>query len=94
MQELLNFLTSMRIAELASDPKVLAAAGVLFFLAVIFRWKSVLLLLFALAGTLAVARYSNLTGEGDELDPQMLIFAWGFLLIGVVLIYFLFIKGD
>ncbi len=94
MREFLDFLTSVRFTEVAADPRVLAGAGVLFFLAVVFRWKYVLLTLFAMGGALAVARYSNLAGERAEIDPQMMIFAVGSLLIGVVLIYFLFIKGD
>jgi hypothetical protein len=94
VSEILDFLTNAKIMELASDSRVLFGAGVLFILAVLFRWKFVLLLLFAVGATLAVIRYANLeTGEAS-LDKSLLTFGIGTLAVAGVLIYFLFIRSD
>ncbi len=94
MNEVLDFLTNAKIMELAGDPRVLFGAGLLFVLAVLFRWKFVLLLLFATAGTLAVIRYANLEGGQATLDQNLVTFGVGTLIVAVVLIYFLFIRSD
>jgi hypothetical protein len=94
MGEILDFLTSAKIMELATDPRVLFLAAVVFIAAVLLRSKFVLLLLFAVGGVLAVIRYSNLDAGTAGMDKQMLIFVGGILAVAVVLIYFLFIRGD
>jgi len=93
MQGFVEFLTSAKIMELATDPRVLFLIAVVIVIAVLMRWKLVLLLLFAVGGILAVVRYTHpATGEGG-VDQQMLIFVGGILAVAVILIYFLFIKG-
>ena len=94
MREILDFLTNAKIMELASDTRVLFGLGVLFILAVLFRWKYVLLLLFALGGTFAVIRYANLESGQASLDNNLITFGVGTLAVAVVLIYFLFIRSD
>jgi len=94
MKEIIDFLMSARIMELATDPRVLFATAVVFVIAVLLRWKYVLLFLFGVGGILAVVRYTNPgAGTGPD-DQQMVFFVGGVLVIAVVLIYFLFIKGD
>jgi len=93
VKQILEFLTSASIMDLAADPKVLFAAAVLFVLAALFRWKYVLLFLFGIGGTLAVIRYTH-PGRGAGIDDNLVIFAVGTLAVAVVLIYFLFIRGD
>ncbi len=94
MREIVDFLVSARVTELASDPRVLFLAGALFLVAALMRWKVVLLSLFGIGAILAVARYSGLSQGHTSMDRNMVIFSVGTLLVGVVLIYFLFIKGD
>lgn len=94
MKQIVDFLASAQIADLASDPRVLFAAAVLFIVAVLMRWKSVILLMFAVGGIMTVVRYSKLGGGEAALDRNLIVFAVGSLVVGVVLIYFLFIKGD
>jgi len=94
MREIINFLVSARVTELASDSRVLFLAGALLLVAVVMRWKMVLLSLFGIGAVLAVARYSGLSQGNTAMDRNMVIFSVGTLLVGVVLIYFLFIKGD
>ena len=94
MKEILDFLTSARIMDLAGDPKVLFVAAVIFILAVLFRWKYTALLLLGIGGTIAVIRYTNASGGDFSLDKNLVAFAGGILVVAVVLIYFLFIRGD
>lgn len=94
MREIVDFLISARVMELATDPRVLFAAGALFLVAALMRWKIVLLSLFAIGAIMAVAHYSGLSEGDTSMGRHMLIFSIGTLLVGVVLIYFLFIKGD
>jgi hypothetical protein len=94
MKEIVDFLTSAKLMELATDPRVLFMAAVVFIIAALFRLKLVLLLLFAIAGILAVIRYTSPSAGGGVVDKEMLYFVGGILAVAVVLIYFLFIKGD
>lgn len=93
MGEILDSLTNAKVLELAEDIRVLIAAGVLFLLAMFFRWKAVLLLLFASGGAITIIRYTNLK-EGAAIDHNIYILALGTTVIFVVLIYFMFIRSD
>ena len=93
MQQILDFLASTNLMELATDPRILFGAAVLFVLALLFRWKYVLLALFGIGATLAVVRYTRV-GRGAPIDDNLVIFSVGTLAVAVVLIYFLFIRGD
>ncbi|PWB63488.1 MAG: hypothetical protein C3F14_08120 [Deltaproteobacteria bacterium] len=94
MREIVDFLTSAKIAELATDPKVLFLVLVVAVVAVLMRWKLVLLLLFAIGGVLAVLHYTNPAMGGGGVNTQMGLFIGGIMAVAVILIYFLFIKGD
>lgn len=94
MREVVDFLVSARVMDLAADPRVLIACGIVFLIAVALRWKYVLLFMFGTGALLAVTRFSRLSEGHAAVDSNMLVFAVGTLLVGVVLIYFLFIKGD
>jgi hypothetical protein len=93
MKQILDFLTGLSIMELAADPRVLFGVAVVFVLAVLFRWKYVLLGLFGIGATLAVIRYTR-PERGAPIDDNLVIFSVGTLAVAVVLIYFLFIRGD
>ena len=93
MNQILEFLTSASVMELAADPKVLFGAAVVFVLAALLRWKYVLLFLFGIGGILTVIRYTH-TGKGAAIDDNLIVFSAGTLAVAVVLIYFLFIRGD
>ena len=95
MDQVLEFLTSKSLAEMAADPRILFGTAVLFVIAVLLRWKYVLLFLFAVGATMIVLRYAG-GGVSDNtiIDRNMALFIGGTLVIAVVLIYFLFIRGD
>lgn len=92
MREAIEFIASVDFAKLAADPRVLVATAVVAVVAVIMRWKLVMLFIFGIAAVMAVARFANL--REAALDTQMIVFVGGMIAVGIVLIYFLFIKGD
>ena len=93
MDQILEFLTSKSLAELAADPRVLFGTVVIFVLAILFRWKYVLLFLFAIGATMTVLRYTGGGGASDTIvDRNMLLFIGGTIVIAIVLIYFVFIR--
>lgn len=94
MREIVDFLISARVMELSTDPRVLFGCAVLFLVAAFMRWKLVLLSMFGVGAVLAVARVSGLSEGRTAMDSNMMLFSVGTLMVGVVLIYFLFIQGD
>ena len=93
MDQIIDFLTSKSLAEMASDPRVLFGTVVLFVLAVLFRWKYVLLVLFAIGATMTVLRYTAGGGSSEMVvDRSMMMFIGGTIVIALVLIYFIFIR--
>lgn len=93
MDQIIEFLTSKTLAEMAADPRVLFGTVVLFVLAVLFRWKYVLLFLFAIGATMTVLRYTGGGGTSETIvDRSMLLFIGGTIVIAIVLIYFVFIR--
>jgi len=90
---IIDFLTSKSLAEMASDPRVLFGTAVIFVLAVLFRWKYVLLFLFAIGATMTVLKYTGGGGSSEiVVDRSMMLFIGGTIVIAIVLIYFLFIR--
>jgi len=78
---------------MAADPRVLFGTVVIFVLAVLFRWKYVLLFLFAIGATMTVLKYTGGGGPSDiVVDRNMMLFIGGTIVIAIVLIYFLFIR--
>ena len=93
MDQIIDFLTSKSLAEMVADPRVLFGTAVIFVLAILFRWKYVLLFLFAIGATMTVLRYTGGEGTSDiVVDRSMVLFIGGTIVIAVVLIYFLFIR--
>jgi hypothetical protein len=93
VDQILEFLTSRTLAEMAADPRILFGTVVIFVLAVLFRWKYVLLFLFAIGATMAVLRYTGGGGASETIvDRNMLLFIGGTIGIAIVLIYFVFIR--
>ena len=93
MDQIIEFLASKTLAEMAADPRVLFGVGVVFVLAVLYRWKYVLLFLFAIGATMTVLRYTGGGGPSETIvDRNMILFIGGTIVIAVVLIYFVFIR--
>jgi hypothetical protein len=93
VDQILEFFTSKSVAEMAADPRILFGTVVVFVLAVLFRWKYVLLFLFAIGATMTVLRYTGGGGMSETIvDRNMILFIGGTIVIAIVLIYFVFIR--
>ena len=93
MDQILEFFASKSLMEMAADPRILFGTVVVFILAVLFRWKYVLLFLFAIGATITVLRYTGGGGTSETIvDRNMILFVGGTIVIAIVLIYFIFIR--
>jgi hypothetical protein len=91
---IVDFLINTQILQVASDPRVMFAAGALFLISLFLRWRILALSIFGVAALVAVVRYSRLAEGRTSLDQYMVVFVIGSVLVIAVLIYFLFIRGD
>lgn len=93
VDRIIEFFTSKSLTEMAADPRVLFVTAAVFVLAVLFRWKYVLLFLFAVGATMTVLRYTGGGGASETIvDRNMILFIGGTIVIAIVLIYFIFIR--
>lgn len=93
VDQIIEFFTSKSLTEMAADPRVLFVTVAVFVLAVLFRWKYVLLFLFAVGATMTVLRYTGGGGASETIvDRNMILFIGGTIVIAIVLIYFIFIR--
>ena len=70
MRGIIDFLIETKILQIASDPRVMFAAGALFLISLVMRWRILALSLFGVAALLAVARYSRLAEGRTSLDGE------------------------
>jgi hypothetical protein len=94
VQGIIDFLVETQIMAFVADPRVVFLAGVLFLISLVMKWRVVALSLFGVGALVAVARYSKLAEGKTALDQNMMVFAIGTLLVVIILLYFLFIRGD
>ncbi len=88
------YLSSESFFQFASDPLVFIGIIILFVLAVIFRWKWVLVILLFCGGSLAIIRYTNFKPVDGSVDPTLVSFVVGSVVITVAIIYLVFIRSD
>jgi len=94
-ENLIHFIKNLTFKSAMENPWVIGIFLLFFFYAIIKRSKPVLLFLFAAISIMLLVRFTLSGQEGNELTlSSTLPFAFGGLLIGGVLIYFAFIKGD
>ena len=94
MRAIFDFLVQAQIMDFLTDPRVLFVAGVLFLVSLFLKWRIVGITIFAVAALVAVAHYSRLTEGKAAMDRDLLFFSVGSFVVIVVVIYFLFIRGD
>jgi hypothetical protein len=93
VNQILEFFASKSLADMAADPRIFFGTVVVFVLAVLFRWKYVLLFMFAIGATMTVLRYTGGGGASETIvDRSMILFIGGTIVIAIVLIYFVFIR--
>lgn len=94
MREIFDFLVHAQVMDFLTDPRVLFVAGALFLVSLFLKWRIVGITIFTVAALVTVARYSGLAEGKTSMDTNLAVFAIGTFLVIVVLIYFLFIRGD
>ena len=94
MREIFNFLVHSQVMDFLTDPRVLFVAGALFLVSLFLKWRIVGITIFTVAALVTVARYSRLAEGKTSMDTNLLVFAIGSFLVIVVVIYFLFFRGD
>lgn len=94
-QNIVTFIKNLTLKGAMENPWIIGIFAILVFYAVIKRSKAVLAFLFAVVSIALLIRFTLPTGGGDELSlSSTLPFAFGGLVIGGFLIYFLFIKSE
>jgi hypothetical protein len=94
-ENIVNFIRNLTFKSAMENPWIIGVFLIIFFYAVVKRSKPVLLFLFAAVSIMLLVRFTLPGVEGNELTlGSTLPFAFGGLVIGGVLIYFSFIKGD
>ncbi len=94
IKTLIHTIANMNFLELAKDPKLLIPIIIIFVLSIYFKWKWILSLLLFAGGSFAVIKYMNPAPIRQGVDPSLTILIGGTLLVGVAIIYILFISGD
>jgi hypothetical protein len=94
VRAIFDFLVNAQIMDFLTDPRVLFVAGALFLVSLFLKWRLVSITIFTVAALVTVARYSRLAEGRTSMDQNLLVFAIGSFLVIVVVIYFLFIRGD
>lgn len=89
-----EYLSSQNFFQFVSDPLVILALISISILAVIFRWKWVLVTLLLGGGSLAIIRYTNFSPVDGSVDPTLVTFIAGSVVIAVAIIYLIFIRSD
>uniref|UniRef100_A0A831XES4 Uncharacterized protein n=1 Tax=Geobacter metallireducens TaxID=28232 RepID=A0A831XES4_GEOME len=94
-QNIVTFVKNLTLKGAMENPWIIGIFAILVFYAVIKRSKGVLAFLFAVVSITFLIRFTLPSGEGNELSlGSTLPFAFGGLVIGGFLIYFLFIKSE
>jgi len=92
-ENIVRFAKELSFKTIMDNPWILGLLVVVFFFAVIKRSKFVLLFLFTLLSITALVHYTLPTGGGMTVT-SLLPFAFGFIAVCAVLIYFSFIKAE
>ncbi|MDW7645325.1 MAG: hypothetical protein SCI25_09790 [Desulfuromonadales bacterium] len=95
-ERVIEFLNDMNVGELIYNPLFLGIMGGLAILALIMRWRMLLVTLFSVVGFAGLISYTLERGTdiSSPSDPTLLIFVVAGAVLVMAAIYFLFIKGD
>ena len=94
MSGIIDFLVNAQVMDFLADVRVIFAAAALFLVSLFFKWRILALTLFAVAALVAVAQYSRVVEGQATMDQNLLFFSIGSFVVIVIVIYFLFIRGD
>jgi hypothetical protein len=94
MNAFIESLSTPNLMAMAKHPMALTAVGIMIVLSILFRWKMILLLLFGVGAFMAIVRYTNMNSTSAPIGNDLAIFGGGSAVVAIIIIYFLFIKGD
>lgn len=92
-ENIVKFVKQLSFSTIIGNPWVVAILLIVFFFAIIKRSKPVLLFLFTLLSLICLIHYT-MPESGDVTWSSLLPLVGGSLVIGSVLIYFIFIKSE
>lgn len=94
--ELVKQFQQLQVGDLVHNPWVLGAIGALALLALMMRWKILLVTILGTSGFVLLTDYTlKRQTTVDQLNSEtLLVFAGGGVAIIMVVIYLLFIKSD
>lgn len=90
-------LQALNLQELVENPYFLGGAGALAVLAVVMRWRMLLVTVLTITGFVWLLSYTlaqNTSMEGGAGQETLLVFVFGGAAIVFVAIYLLFIRGE
>ncbi|AAR36316.1 hypothetical protein KIP69_14225 [Geobacter sulfurreducens] len=92
---IIAYIKSLTLKSAMENPWIISILAIVIFYGVFKRSKFVLSTVFAIISITLLIRLTLPTGEGNELTlGSTLPFAFGGLVIGAFLIYFIFIKSE
>jgi hypothetical protein len=92
-ENIVKFVKGLTVSSVIHNPWMMAIIIIVLFYAVIKKSKFVILSIFTFFSLILLIQYTLPTGEDLTLST-LLPFVGGGLVIGSVLIYFIFIQGD
>lgn len=96
--EVIGYLQALDLQELVSSPYFLGGVGVLAVVALLMRWRLLLVTVLSISGFAWLLSYTleqgPSLGGGGVPDDTMALFVGGGAVIVFVAIYFLFIRGE
>jgi hypothetical protein len=90
-------LQALNLQELVQNPYVLGGAGALAIIALVMRWRVLLVTILTISGFVWLLAYTlaqNTSIEGGAAQETLLVFVLGGAAIVFVAIYLLFIRGE
>ena len=92
---IIHFIQNLSLKSVMENPWIIGILLIVMFYAIIKRSRVVLALLFAVISIMLLVRFTLPANAENEMTlGSILPFAFGGLAIGIVLIYFLFIKSE
>jgi uncharacterized membrane protein YedE/YeeE len=91
------FLQTLDLQELIQNPYFLGGTGALAIIALLMRWRLLLVTILSISGFVWLLSYTlahDTSLEGGMTNSTLIVFVFGGAVIVFLAIYFLFIRGD
>ena len=95
--KVLKYLETLNLQELMRNPYFLGGTGALGIIALLMRWRLLLVVILTISGFVALLSYTMEQGtslEGGLASDSLLVFIGGGALLVFLVIYLLFIRSE